>query len=364
MLSELSPVEICGQLVVGAFDGPTLPAEVAEALAEGRRGGVILFKRNLPSVEAAHELTSSVLDAARDELPPFIAVDEEGGRVSRLPAPVLRLPPMRVLGRGHDPTLVRSVAEVLGRQLAGLGFNLDFAPVLDVDSNPDNPVIGDRAFSSDADHVARLGRAFIEGLQEVGVMACAKHFPGHGDTSVDSHLELPAVAHAKSRLDSVELPPFRTASLRGVAAMMTAHLVVEELDPGVPATLSRKLCTTLLRTEVGFQGVLFSDDLLMRALADHWELEETAVGAVRAGCDAVLVCGAFEQQERVHQALVAKAESDPAFLARCSEACARGLKARTKWPARPLPSAADLNQLFENDDVRRLQDAIAAASKA
>jgi beta-N-acetylhexosaminidase len=363
MLSELSPAEICGQLVVGAFDSPSLPGELAEALQQGRRGGVILFKRNLPAIEAAHELTSSVLDAARDDLPPFIGVDEEGGRVSRLPPPVLRLPPMREIGKAADPALVRRIAESLGRQLAGLGFNLDFAPVLDVDSNPDNPVIGDRAFSSDPDHVARLGRAFIEGLQNVGVMACAKHFPGHGDTSVDSHLALPAVSHAKSRLDSVELPPFRTASLRGVAAMMTAHLVVEELDPGVPATLSRKLCTTLLRTEIGFQGVLFSDDLLMRALADHWQLEETAVGAVRAGCDAVLVCGAFEQQERVHEALVAKAEADPAFLARCTEACARGLKARKKFPARPLPSAADLTQLFESDEVLHLQEAIADLTK-
>jgi beta-N-acetylhexosaminidase len=363
MLSELTPVEICGQLVVGAFDGPSLPGELAEALQQGRRGGVILFKRNLPAIEAVHELTSSVLDASRDDLPPFIGVDEEGGRVSRLPPPVLRLPPMREIGKAADPALVRRVAEVLGRQLAGLGFNLDFAPVLDVDSNPDNPVIGDRAFSSDSDQVARLGRAFIEGLQAVGVMACGKHFPGHGDTSVDSHLALPAIPHAKSRLDTVELPPFRTASLRGVAAMMTAHLVVEELDPGVPATLSRKLCTTLLRTEVGFQGVLFSDDLLMRALADHWELEETAVGAVRAGCDALLVCGAFEQQERVHQALLAKAEADPAFLARCTEACGRGLKARTKFPPRPLPSASDLNQLFENDEALRVEEAIADLTK-
>jgi beta-N-acetylhexosaminidase len=333
-------------------------------LAEGRRGGVILFKRNLPSVEAVHELTSSVLDAARDDLPPFIGVDEEGGRVSRLPSPVLRLPPMRELGKAAEPPLMRRVAEVLGRQLAGLGINLDFAPVLDVDSNPDNPVIGDRAFSNDSDHVARLGRAFIEGLQNAGVMACGKHFPGHGDTSVDSHLQLPTVSHPKSRLDTVELPPFRTASLRGVAAMMTAHVVCEELDPGVPVTLSRKLCTTLLRGEIGFQGMLFSDDLLMRALADNWELEETSVGAVRAGCDAILVCGSFEQQERAHQALVAKAEADPAFLARCSEACARGLKARTKWPARPLPSAEDLGQLFDNDEVRSVEDAIADALKA
>ena len=359
MVSELSPAQICGQLIVGGFEGATLPSELAGAFQQGLRGGVILFKRNLPSVEVAHELTSSVLDAARDDLPPFISVDEEGGRVSRLPPPVLRLPPMRQLARATEPALVRSVAEVLGRQLCALGFNLDFAPVLDVDSNPDNPVIGDRAFSSDPDQVARFGRAFLEGLQAVGVMACGKHFPGHGDTSVDSHLDLPTVTHGKSRLDSVELPPFRTASLRGVAAMMTAHVVVEDLDPGVPATLSRKVCTALLRGEIGFQGVLFSDDLLMRAVADRWDLEETAVSAVRAGCDALIVSSGFEEQERVHAALVAKAEADPAFLARCSEGAARGLRARTKWPPRPLPSAAELPGVLESDEVKQLEATLA-----
>jgi beta-N-acetylhexosaminidase len=342
MALNLELPELCGQLLVGGFAGSELPEGLREALAGGRRGGVILFKRNLPSVEVAHELCSAVLDATPDELPPFIGVDQEGGRVSRLPPPVTRLPPMRELARSHDAAATKAVAHGLGRELAAIGFNLDFAPVLDVDSNPDNPIIGDRAFGSDPDVVARLGRAFIEGLQSAGVMACGKHFPGHGDTSQDSHLDLPEVSHDKERLDRVELPPFRTASLRGVAALMTAHVIYSELDAGVPATLSRKISTTLLRNEIGFQGVLFSDDLEMRAIADRWSIEESAVAAIRAGCDVLLVCSDFELQERAHAALVARAEADPAFKQRCADAVARALRARRNNPPRPLPSRAEL----------------------
>ncbi|HMI83766.1 MAG TPA: beta-N-acetylhexosaminidase, partial [Polyangiaceae bacterium] len=285
----MNTAELCGQLLVVGFDGAAVPSEIAEQLSRRELGGVILFKRNLQNLRQIHELTSAIIDVSPDDMPPFIGTDQEGGRVLRLPEPCLRLPPMRVFGKIGDAALVRQAAAVLGRELSALGINLNFAPVLDVDSNPDNPIIGDRAFSSDTDSVARFGRAFIEGLQEQGVLACGKHFPGHGDTNKDSHLDLPRVKHDKARLDSIELPPFRTASLREVAALMTAHVVYDELDRETPATLSRRICTNLLRSEIGFRGVLFSDDLEMRALSDRFSIEQTADGAVRAGCDALLI---------------------------------------------------------------------------
>lgn len=327
-------------------------------MADGERGGVILFKRNLPSVEAAHDLCSSVLDAAIDDLPPFIAVDQEGGRVNRLPAPALALPAMRVLGEIGDPELVRRAGELLAKELVAIGFNIDFAPVLDVDSNPKNPVIGDRAFSGDPDAVARMGRAFIEGMQGAGMLACGKHFPGHGDTNKDSHKALPRIKHPKSRLDDVELPPFRTASLRGVAALMTAHVVFDKLDAGVPATLSHKICTGLLRGEIGFNGMLFSDDLEMRALSDENEIEDTAVLAVRAGCDAILVCSDEKLAERAHAALVAKAESDSEFLKRCRAAARRTLEARLRVAPRPVPGSEELARALDTDAARALLDEI------
>ncbi len=350
---ELELAQLCGQLLVVGFPGTELPAPLAAALAAGTRGGVILFKRNLPSVEVAHELCSATLDASPDDLPPFIGVDQEGGRVARLPAPALKLPPMRVLGEIGDPALVKRAATAVARELAAIGFNIDFAPVLDVDSNPKNPIIGDRAFGSDADTVARLGRAFIAGLQESGVLACGKHFPGHGDTNKDSHLELPVVARTKERLDETELPPFRAASHGGVAALMSAHVVYSDLDPGVPATLSRAICTTLLRTELGFRGVLFSDDLEMKALS-KLEPGSAAVAAVRAGCDALLVCSDADLAERVHAALVAKAESDEAFRRRCAEAAARCLAARRQTPPRPVPGAEELSAVFGSVESKAL----------
>lgn len=351
---DLSLPELCGQLIVSGFSGLSLPAELASALAAGQRGGVILFKRNVANVEAVHALTQQIAHACPRRLPPFIGVDQEGGRVRRIPSPLVQLPAMRVLGRSGDPDLVRRAASVLARELGAVGFNLNFAPVLDVDSNPQNPVIGDRAFSSDAETVVRLGRAYVEALQAAGVMACGKHFPGHGDTSKDSHADLPFVEHDRARLDAVELPPFRAASHARVAALMTAHVVYRALDPGVPATLSRAVCTTLLRNELGFRGVLFSDDLEMRALSDRFGIEQSAVRAIRAGADALLVCSDLELAERAHEALVAQAEGDESFRQRCSEAVRRSLAARRHCPPHPAASVEELRRALDSVEARAL----------
>jgi beta-N-acetylhexosaminidase len=360
-MPDLSLEVLSGQLLVCGFEGTELPDDLAADLANGLRGGVILFKRNLTTPDRVHELCGSIARSAPADLPPFIAIDQEGGRVARLGPPVTKLPPMRVLGEIGDPELVRRAGAVLGAELAALGFNVDFAPVLDVDSNPHNPIIGDRAFGSHPDDVARLGSAFAEGLQSAGVMACGKHFPGHGDTSKDSHIELPVVSHDKQRLDSVELPPFRTASLRKIASLMTAHVVYSGLDPGVPATLSFKIATSLLRNEIGFGGVLFSDDLEMRAVLDHYSIEQIAVGAIRAGCDALLVCKEPELQRRAHAALVAKASSDPDFRSRCQQAFTRSIQARRRFPPRP---ALALEGLFGRAEAEGVIQEIAERQPA
>jgi beta-N-acetylhexosaminidase len=336
--SALPLSRLCGQLIVGGFDGPDVTPRFAAALADGRRGGAILFKRNLPDIATASRLCRAIAAAAPADLPPFLGVDQEGGRVTRMPPPFLTLPPMRVLGEIGDLDLIRRAARAVGTELAAVGFNLDFAPVLDVDSNPANPVIGDRSFSRDPDLVARAGVAFGLGLQDAGVLACGKHFPGHGDTSADSHFDLPIIAHDRARLDRVELPPFRAAAGAGIATLMTAHVVCEGLDPSVPATLSRAVCTNLLRGELGFWGALFSDDLEMAAVAARYSVEDSAVAAVEAGCDVLLVCKQEDLQDRAHEALVKKAEQDAAFRRRCVEAVDRGLRVRRQAP----PKAGDV----------------------
>ena len=343
MQLDLEVPALVGQLVVGGFAGSTLPATFARELAESRRGGAILFKRNVPSVFEAADLCAAILEACPRDRPPFIGVDQEGGRVRRLSAPALQLPPMRELASFGDLELVRAAAQAVGIELAAMGFNLNFAPVLDVNTEAENPVIGDRAFGSDARTVMRFGIAYVRGLQQANVLACGKHFPGHGDTRVDSHLDLPVVVHPRSRLDQIDLPPFRAAIGAGVAALLSAHVVYEQIDKGVPATMSRSICASLLRAELGFEGVLFSDDLEMKAIAARWPIEDAAVEAVWAGCDAVLVCSDEDAQARVHEALTRAAEKDRRFRDRCVEAATRVLRLRRLCPPRPITSREGLS---------------------
>lgn len=337
-LTEPSPY-LPGQLIVGGFSGETLPPAFERALAERRRGGAILFKRNLPNIAVAHALCSSIVAASPSECAPLIGVDQEGGRVVRLPAPALRLPAMATLAAGADLELLTAAGERVGEELSALGFNLNFAPVLDVNTEAANPVIGDRAFGSEPGQVIRAALAYWRGLQNAGVIGCGKHFPGHGDTHLDSHYALPVVSHARARLESVELAPFRAGIEAGMPALMSAHVVYTALDAEAPATLSAQICSELLRRELGFRGVLFSDDLEMKALAGRGSIAELAVQAVRAGCDAVLVCSDEAAQERVFDALVRESDRDPAFEARCRSSVQRLLQLSAAHPPRPCAVA-------------------------
>lgn len=304
------------------FDGPALsPAETA-ALTSGHRAGVILFRRNIETTAQLEALNRSIHAANRERAPLLVAVDEEGGRVSRLPKEEPRLGTMRALGARSDEAATEIAGHALGARLAELGFNLDFAPVLDVDSNPANPVIGDRSFSADPAEVARLGVAFARGLNRGGVLACGKHFPGHGDTDKDSHFDLPRIRHARARLDAVELLPFRAACAASIDSLMSAHIVVESMDAR-PATLAYDIMTTLLRKELGFEGALFSDDLEMAAVLGLHPPAESAVLAIAAGCDVLLVCKEAANVESAFEGLVRELEKSAAFRARAEEAAGR-----------------------------------------
>jgi len=352
---DLSVPELCGQLLVGGFAGTELPADYAAEVRRGHRAGAILFRRNVGDLPQVAALCRALAAATPESTPALVAIDQEGGRVSRLPEPFLRLPPMRRLGELGDLELTTAAAACVGRQLRTLGINMNFAPVMDVDSNPDNPVIGDRAFGRDPRTVMQHGVAFIRGLGSERVLACAKHFPGHGDTSVDSHIELPRVTHDRERLMQVEVPPFRAASGAGVAAMMTAHVVYDALDDGVAATASRAICASLLRREIGFEGVLFSDDLEMGAIAKHHSMAEAAVQAVEAGCDVLLVCSGMAAQNEAHEALVKRAERDERFRDRCREAATRSLKIRTLCPPRPAVNRTEIERVMTATNAVQLR---------
>jgi beta-N-acetylhexosaminidase len=324
----------CGQLVVGGFPGTSLPGSHARALRDGRLGGVILFKPNVEGGVLQVAALARELHACTDVVP-LIGIDQEGGRVARMKAPLLEVPPMRTVASWNDLELAEQIAHAAGSELGAMGFTIDFAPVLDVNTCADNPVIGDRAFSDDAEVCARFGAAWIRGLEGSGILACGKHFPGHGDTSRDSHIDLPIVDQPLDRIERVELAPFRAAVAAGVASLMTAHVVYRALDPRQPATLSAAVCTEL-RNRVGFDGVLVSDDLEMQAIAARLPVEQAAVLAVAAGCDALLVCWSQDKQVRAVDALVREAERSVTFRSRCEQAHRRVLTARRRVRARPL----------------------------
>jgi len=340
-----------------------VPVELASLAREFGLGGVILFARNVAEPEQVAELS---FESARlvPDLPLWVSVDQEGGRVARLKAPFTEWPPMATLGRSGDVRLAERFARALAAELKAAGITLDYAPVLDVLTNARNPVIGDRALADKADEVGRLGAAIIRALQQEGVAACGKHFPGHGDTSVDSHLELPLVEHPPDRLRAVEFVPFRAAVQADVATMMTAHVFAPALDEQRPATLSRRVVTDLLRRELGFEGVILSDDLEMKAIANNYAVPEAAVLAVEAGCDGVLICSAdHDTQARTLEALVYAVESGRLPYSRVEDALKRQQRAKERFLGAALvsrPSRAKvLRQTIGRDEHRAIADEMA-----
>ena len=302
-------------------------------------------------------------DAARlvPELPVWVSVDQEGGRVARLAFPFTEWPPMATLGRSGDVRLAERFARALASELKAVGITLDYAPVLDVHTNAKNPVIGDRALSEKAEDVARLGGAIIRVLQAEGVAACGKHFPGHGDTSRDSHLELPLVEHPIERLRGVEFVPFRAAVEAAVATIMTAHVFVPALDEDRPATLSAGIVTGLLRDELKFEGVILSDDLEMKAIADTYPVPSAAVLAVEAGCDGVLICsGDHDLQASALEAVVHAVEDDRLRLARVEDALTRQQRAKERFLAVPVvsrrPQPRQFRDVLGRDEHRAIAD--------
>jgi beta-N-acetylhexosaminidase len=333
--------EKIGQLFMLGFMGTDVTPELAALLKEYRPGGLILFARNLQTPEQIIALTNKA-QAAAGPLPLLIAIDQEGGRVSRLPAGFTIFPPCAMLGRCGSADLAYRAARVTAAELRAVGVNMNMAPVLDVDSNPANPIIGDRAFGKTAEEVSRLGQAVIAGLQDSQVVACGKHFPGHGDTIADSHLELPVVNVPLERLQAVEIPPFRHAIQHGVASVMTAHVLYPALDPDLPATISRTILTGLLRQQLGFNGLVLTDDLEMRAIIDHYGIADASVRAFMAGADVLLICKDQDREVAAMEAMEAAVNDGTIPYARLDASLGRirQLKERFLRPYGPADPVA------------------------
>jgi len=339
-----------GQLFVVGFDGHDVPRSAEDLFVKHGVGGAILFKRNIDDAAQTIALNTRLFEIGkRCAQPLIVSVDQEGGRVARLRGIATDVPAMRVVGKAaeQDPELPYRLGAMMARELVSLGFHWDFAPVVDVDTNPDNPVIGERSFSRDAHTVARVAARFIEGMQGQGVAACAKHFPGHGDTDTDSHLALPRLPHSLQRLRDVELVPFKEACTRGVASVMTAHVMFPVLDEHEPATLSKPILQTLLRQELGYDGVCVSDDLEMAAVAERYDVEVLVEKGLNAGCDLFLICHDNDKAARAVDAAHRLVESGKVSRARAEEALRRVAAMKARYVGAPAaPSLSEAQSLL------------------
>jgi beta-N-acetylhexosaminidase len=347
------------RLVTVGFAGRELDGETSRLLELGV-GGVVLFARNVEAPAQVLALTRELKRRAPEPL--LVAVDQEGGSVARLRTGFTRLPAFRALGDTRDPLLARELGRLVGTELAAVGIDWNFAPVLDVDTNPENPVIGARSLGRDPALVAELGSAFASGLGDAGVAACGKHFPGHGDTRQDSHLELPRLPHALERLENVELVPFARAVSAGIPSLMTAHIVFEALDCDRPASMSTAVVRGLLRERMGYGGVVVTDDLEMKAVADHFAIEEVAVSALRAGVDVLLVCHTAELARRAVDAIVHAVKSGAISEEILKAATARVAAFGARFASPPL-ERAELG-LVGDERHRELVERVLAAAEA
>lgn len=279
------------------IQGHSLTAEEKKFIQENNIGGICLFGRNVAEPKQVRDLCAEIQSLRHkqaDKAPLFIGIDMEGGRVHRLKAPFTIWPPLRKLGDLDAPTVSFHFANRMGQELKAVGINLDFAPCVDVFTNPANTVIGDRSISSDPEAVARHASALVRGYVKAEVLTCAKHFPGHGNTIVDSHLDLPVENLDLERLESCELIPFKKSFKARVDMVMTSHIKFPKIDPEWPVTLSEKFIQKIIREECRYKGLVITDDLGMKAMSAHFPIDEIPVRALKAGVDLLLYCNEFD----------------------------------------------------------------------
>lgn len=308
-ISTMTLEEKVGQMMFYGVNGTNVDDKVVNLFEDQHVGGIILYgHRNFwgSSLDNNVKYVNSIKKANRQnsDIPLFIGFDEEGGSMSQLPQELMRTPSKGELGNTNDSSLATGIGAGTAKKLKLLGINTDFGTVLDINTNKNNPIIGVRSYGSTKEKVTEFGINELKAIQNEGGIPTVKHFPGHGDTEVDSHLGLPSLNHDLNRLKSTELVPFQTAINNGVDMVMTAHIMLPQIDKEYPATMSKKILTDLLRDEMGYKGVIITDDLEMQAISKNWDLGEAAIKSVEAGADILLVCHTIENQQKVYNAVV------------------------------------------------------------
>jgi len=347
-----------GQLFMVGILQPRLDNQTRALLQELRPGGIILFRRNYTTPEALTNLCAEFHSLFADSRP-LIAIDHEGGRVHRLQPPFTHFPAMVKVGLTNSVDLAYRVGLAMGQELRSVGIDLDFAPVLDVLTNPANTVIGDRAFSTDPYQVALFGRAQARGLRDAGIIPCGKHFPGHGGTLLDSHEDLPQDERSQEELRQGNLYPFQQAINEGLEMVMTAHVLYPALDPDLPATVSPKILNGLLRQQLGFSGVIITDDLEMGAVVRHSTINEAAINALTAGADMLLVCHKLKLAIAARDACLKALETGRVSRERIEEAAQRIATLKTIHQQRQVPVTEQIDTQRHARLVEEIQRTVA-----
>ncbi|MCA1075627.1 beta-N-acetylhexosaminidase [Clostridium bowmanii] len=303
-IGKMTIEEKIGQMLLVGIEGYDLNENTKSLVQKSKVGGVILFANNVQESNQLLKLLNSLKgENLQNKIPLFLSVDEEGGRVTRMPKEFEKFPTNKAIGKINDETLSYNIGGAIGNEIGSFGFNMDFAPVLDVNSNPNNPVIGNRSFGANVSVVSNLGSQTMKGIRSQNIIPVVKHFPGHGDTSVDSHMGLPSVNNDLKRLKSFELKPFAEAIKNNADAVMIAHILLPKIDKENPSSMSKIIITDILRKDLNFKGVIITDDMTMGAITKNYNIYEAAVKSVKAGTDIVLVCHGYDNEMAVINAL-------------------------------------------------------------
>lgn len=304
-IKGMSLEEKIGQLIIVGFEGKDINEEIINFIEDLKIGGFILFSRNIDNETQTLKLLNDLKEAnSNNDIPLFVSIDEEGGKVSRLPKSFIKLPESIKVGNKNHKEISYEFGKILGERVKILGFNINFAPVLDINSNPNNPVIGGRAFGITVSQVADNGIQVMLGIRDAGVIPAVKHFPGHGDTDIDSHVNLPKIEKAIRELKSLELIPFIGAIEKDVEMIMIAHILYPYIDKDYPATMSEIIIKEILRDELGYDGVVVSDDMTMGAVVENYTLEEGVLAFIKAGGDIALICHGKDNPKNAIQKIV------------------------------------------------------------
>ncbi|WP_052360742.1 beta-N-acetylhexosaminidase [Oceanobacillus manasiensis] len=332
-ISSMTIEEKVGQMLMFGFEGTQMNDKTSGFIQENHIGGVILFERNITDSKQLFNLNRELkeLNTNSQNIPLFISVDEEGGSVTRMPPQIVNLPDSKAIGDQNNLELAFQVGEAIGERVNAFGFNVAMAPVMDINSNLNNPVIGDRSFGDNKHIVSEMGVQEMEGIESKGVIPVIKHFPGHGDTDVDSHLGLPVLHHDMKRLRRIEFLPFQNAIDQQADMTMVAHILLSEIDSKDPSSLSKNVITSMLREELGFNGVVITDDMTMGAILENYDIGKATVKAVQAGNDIVLVCHGDENKLKAVNSLTEAVKNGTIKEERIDESVMRILSLKDKY---------------------------------